>query len=101
MGYSVVKSRFKIILDWSCMEKNGSRYQIAAVTSIFFAKTPFFLFRSGFFPFALFLFPLVLLSSQPLPLPDQACDVFKKFKFICLCHVYRVLTLCFTVGKGP
>ena len=48
--------------------ENGSWYQIAVVTSmffIFFAKTPFFLFCSSSFLFALFLFPFVLLSSQP------------------------------------
>ena len=48
--------------------ENGSRYQIVAVTSIFFiffAKTHFFLFCSSSFLFALFLFPFVLLSSQP------------------------------------
>ena len=48
--------------------ENGSRYQIAAVTSIFFiflARTHFFLFYSSSFLFALFLFPFVLLSSQP------------------------------------
>ena len=83
------------------IEKNGSRYQIAAVNSIFFiffAKTPFFLFCLSAFLFALFLFPFVLLSSQPFfffcaPLPDQACEAFK-FKFICLCHVHQVLTSC-------
>ena len=59
------------------IEKNGSWYQITAVTSIFFIffdKTPFFLFCSSSFLFALFLFPFVLLSSQSF-----------FFFFLCLC----------------
>ena len=74
------------------IEKNRSRYQIAAVTSIFFiffTKTPFFLLCFFFLSF----FCLLNLILFCVPLPDQACEAFK-FKFICLCHVHQVFTSC-------
>ena len=80
------------------IEKNGSQYQIAAVTSIFFAKTPFFLFCLSSFLFALFLFPFVLLSSQPyFVLCAFAWPSLWSFQiqlYMPLPHVHQVLTLC-------
>ena len=93
--------RLNIIHTKKPIEKNGSWYQIAAITSIFFiffTKTPFFVFfaQAPFFLlcfFSLSFFCLLNCILFCVPLPDQACEAFK-FKFICLCHVHQVLTLC-------
>ena len=93
--------RLNIIHTKKPIEKNGSWYQIAAITSIFFiffTKTPFFVFfaQAPFFLLCFFSLSFFCLLNRILfcvPLPDQACEAFK-FKFICLCHVHQVLTLC-------
>ena len=93
--------RLNIIHTKKPIEKNGSWYQIAVITSIFFiffTKTPFFVFfaQAPFFLLCFFSLSVFCLLNRILfcvPLPDQACEAFK-FKFICLCHVHQVLTLC-------
>ena len=93
--------RLNIIHTKKPIEKNGSWYQIAVITSIFFiffTKTPLFVFfaQAPFFLLCFFSLSFFCLLNRILfcvPLPDQACEAFK-FKFVCLCHVHQVLTLC-------